>query len=82
LTFATFQRRPLFTDAQLVETVAEQILIAAAKCSFDVIAYCAMPDHVHLVAHGKTDSAELSKFVHKAKQLSGYYGKRVALSAY
>lgn len=78
LTFATFQRRPLFTDAHLVETVVEQILIAAAKCSFDVIAYCAMPDHAHVVAHGKTDSAELPRFVHKAKQLSGYYGKRVA----
>jgi REP element-mobilizing transposase RayT len=78
LTLATFQRRPLFTDAQLVETVVDQILIAAGKCSFDVIAYCAMPDHVHVIAHGKTDSAELPKFVHKAKQLSGYYGKRVA----
>jgi REP element-mobilizing transposase RayT len=78
LTFSTFQRRPLFTTAELVDTVVEQILIAAAKCRFDVIAYCAMPDHVHVVAHGKTDSTELPEFVHKAKQLSGYYGKRVA----
>lgn len=37
-----------------------------------------MPDHVHVVAHGKSGSAKLPKFIHKAKQLSGYYGKRVA----
>jgi putative transposase len=78
LTLSTFQRRPQFSDAELVAAVVEQILIAAAKCSFDVIAYCAMPDHVHVVAHGNAVSAELLTFVHKAKQLSGYHGKRVA----
>ena len=37
-----------------------------------------MPDHCHLVVHGTTQSATLPDFVHRAKQSSGYYGKRVA----
>jgi putative transposase len=78
LTLSTFQGRSLFTEAASVTVVIEQILIASTRCSFDVIAYCAMPDHCHLVVHGNTESARLPNFMHRAKQLSGYHGKRVA----
>ena len=37
-----------------------------------------MPDHLHAAACGKSELADLPAFVHKAKQLSGYYGKRIA----
>lgn len=77
LTFSTFQRRSLFTEPALVATVIEQILIASGKCGFDVIAYCGMPDHFHLVVCGNIESADLPRFVQRAKQLSGYYGKRI-----
>jgi putative transposase len=57
--------------------VRTQILIAAQACGFEVIAYCFMPDHVHLVAQGVTDAASLPEFMQRAKQRSGYHGKRV-----
>ena len=36
-----------------------------------------MPDHLHLVAQGVTDAASLPEFMQRAKQRSGYHGKRV-----
>jgi REP element-mobilizing transposase RayT len=35
-----------------------------------------MPDDLHLVAHGMTDTASLPEFMQRAKQRSGYHGKR------
>jgi putative transposase len=37
-----------------------------------VIAYCFMPDHVHLLVEGCSDAADGRAFVHQAKQRSGY----------
>jgi putative transposase len=57
--------------------VRTQILIAAQACGFEVIAYCFMPDHVHLVVRSMTEAASLPDFMQRAKQRSGYHGKRV-----
>jgi len=35
-----------------------------------------MPDHVHLLVHGQTDTAECKRFIAAAKQYSGYYYSR------
>ena len=36
------------------------------------IAYCFMPDHVHLLVEGLSEAADALAFVHRAKQLSAY----------
>jgi putative transposase len=67
----------VFVEPEPVELVTAQFLRAAAELSFDLIAYCFMPDHVHVVAEGKSEDADLKRFVSRAKQLSGYhYGQR------
>jgi putative transposase len=53
--------------------VCAQILRAAREQSFEITAYCYMPDHVHLLVSGVTDTSDCLRFVKAAKQYSGYY---------
>jgi REP-associated tyrosine transposase len=77
LTFSSFERRPLFEDHELVETVKMHFLNAAAACDFEITAYCFMPDHLHTLVKALSQTASLPKFVKRAKQMSGYHGKQV-----
>jgi putative transposase len=72
LTFCTDFRKRVFVDATSVTLVAHQILRAANQTHFAIIAYCFMPDHVHLVAEGTRDDSDLLRFIKLAKQLSGF----------
>src|SRR6185295_20035688 len=72
LTFCTARRLPWFAHADVVQLVLEQILQSAKLFDMDVIAYCFMPDHVHLLVEGYSDGADAIAFVHQAKQRSGY----------
>lgn len=76
LTFVTFARNVLFTEEQAVSLVWEQFLRACAEKQFEVLAYCFMPDHVHLIVEGMSDESDLKLFVKLAKQYSGYYYRR------
>ena len=76
LTFVTYSRRRVFTAADVVDLALTQILRAAEKHSFKVIAYCFMPDHVHLVVEGLSDDSNLKSFAKLAKQYAGYYYAR------
>ena len=76
LTFGTDSRRAIFTSEGPVELAKGQILRAARETQFAVIAYCFMPDHLHLLVHGQQDDADLKRFVARAKQYSGYYHAR------
>ena|SRR5581483_1580261 len=72
LTFCTSQRKPLFRDATTVALVLQHIAVAATLADFDVLAYCFMPDHVHLLVEGCSDCSDARAFVHRAKQTSGF----------
>ena len=76
LTFCTLDRVPLFTTRDVVDPVKSQILRAASERAFDVIAYCFMPDHVHIVVAGVSEHSDLKAFLKLAKQLSGYGYKK------
>jgi putative transposase len=71
LTFCTRERRAVFRDASVASMVVEQILRAARRFEFEVLAYCLMPDHVHLLVHGRSERSDLHRFVKRAKQSSG-----------
>jgi putative transposase len=72
LTFCTAGRRRCFVDGAIVTLVRDQILRSAERFDFVVVAYCFMPDHLHLLIEGTTDGADAIAFVHQAKQRSGY----------
>ena len=76
LTFCTHRRRPYFDKSDVVESVRAQILRAMTQHQFLCIAYCYMPDHLHLLIEGLTDGADLLAFTKASKQYSAYYFKQ------
>ncbi len=72
LTFCAFERNKVFVKDATVDMVARQFLRAAVNLGFTVIAYCFMPDHVHLVVEGIREDSDLKQFMSRAKQFSGY----------
>src|SRR5436190_4625102 len=60
------------STARQIEVVREQILRAATDDSFAVIAYCFMPDHVHLLVEASSDASDCLRFIKRAKQFSGF----------
>jgi putative transposase len=77
LTICTHARAVVFTDHAVVEPILLQIRQAAVASAFAILAYCFMPDHVHLMVEGETDDADLKRFVKAWKQKTGFeYSKR------
>ncbi len=68
------RQRELVGD--FAETCAGTLLEAASKSSFSVMAYCLMPDHVHVLLHGTTADADLVEYVKLFKQITGFAFKR------
>ncbi len=73
LTFYTDRRRHLFSNPGAVALVLKQISRAAIEHRFAVIAYCFMPDCVHLLIEGQSDLSDGKRFISRAKQYSGFY---------
>jgi REP element-mobilizing transposase RayT len=61
----------VFRDPVVVNLVNTQIVRTAAAECFAVLAYCFMPDHVHLLVRGLTREASLERFAKMTKQRSG-----------
>jgi putative transposase len=77
LTLCTARRRPLFVSGPVVTRVLSQILRASVEHDVAVLAYCFMPDHVHLLVEGQTARSDGKRFIVRAKQYSGYdYSKQ------
>jgi putative transposase len=72
----------VFIDKDIVQSVLDDIERVADAEHFRVLAYCFMPDHLHLLVQGETDTADLQRFVKGWKQMTGFkhakeYGSRL-----
>lgn len=76
LTFVTRQRARAFTDPTVVDLCLCDFEKSALRCGFEVLAYCFMPDHLHLLVSGP-ENASLTEFARRFKQLSSYHSKRL-----
>jgi putative transposase len=72
LTFCTDWKRKWFENADAVELVLSQFLRVAANEGFAILAYCFMPDHVHLLIEGLREDSDARKLIIKAKQCSAH----------
>jgi putative transposase len=72
LTACTHQRRPWFSEARFASELASQIPPFFAGQRLDVLAYCVMPDHVHLLLEGTSEDSNLREAVSRWKQSTGY----------
>ncbi len=73
VTICVNKRIPLFINDNIVAVFVEMLGYAAERWSCSVVAYCFMPDHVHLLLQGKDPNADLWRVVSDFKQKSGYW---------
>ena len=77
LTFCTYSRRCVFTKQERVDLTLLQIERSAVEEQFALVAYCFMPDHLHLLVEGHGSSSDCRRFISRAKQFSGFYYSKV-----
>ncbi len=77
ITLVAYREKPCFADeATVIETIRHLSESAGAN-DFDVLCYCFMPEHLHLLIEGCATS-DLRRFVRLFKQKSSYGHKRSA----
>ena len=76
LTFCTHDRRRAFTTVEIVDKVLTQFLRACARDGFEIIAYCFMADHVHLLVGGMRRDSDLVRWITIKKQFSAVSYRR------
>ena len=72
ITIGTYKRMSYFTKDNVVNSLIAYLHDVSTEHVFDVVVYCFMPDHLHLVLKGKSEESSLLKFVHSFKQKTGY----------
>ena len=68
----TFRRERYFSDIATGERSRTQLLETAARWGVEIIAYCFMPDHLHLLVGGKSEQASSRKWADAFRQTSGF----------
>jgi putative transposase len=76
LTICTWQRRTWFEDEPAATWMTEQIKQFFEARRFAVIAFCVMPDHVHLLLEGLAEDADLKAVMHVWKLTTAFEWKQ------
>jgi len=71
MVFSTCRQLPLLAIADVVETCLHRLGEASERHAFQVLAYCFMPTHLHLLIVGSEDS-HLLAFVKHFKQTTSF----------
>ena len=72
LTTCTAQRHRAFERADIAQSCMLQLRRSAAAHAFALAAYCFMLDHVHVLAYGTAEDADLQEFVVHFKKLTAF----------
>jgi putative transposase len=72
LTFCVMNRRRVFVTPAPVDESLSEISLVAGLYLFDVLAYCFMPDHLHVQVAGTSESSNLITFAHQLKQRTAF----------
>ena len=76
LTLCAQGREARFNQPVLAQRLVELMHESAEAEGFQIVAFCFMPDHVHLLAGGRGADSDLQAFVKGFKQRSGFWFKR------
>lgn len=68
VTLCFHNRRRLGTNARIARWIIDELRKYAAACEFFVHAYCVMPDHLHILVAGASETSNMLKFVMSFKQ--------------
>jgi len=69
-------RRPYLQDPETAQLALSRLVTSAAHASFRLHAFCAMPDHLHFLAHGIEPVSDLLEFVRVFKQRTAFEFKK------
>jgi putative transposase len=72
LTSCAAFRRPLFANPAVATRVTQQLVHDAVLFDFAVLAYCLMPDHLHALVEARSERSDLTAFVKRFKQTTGF----------
>ena len=72
ITLGTENRAKFFSDLSTGRWLLGKLMEIAAEFDFSLHAYCVMPDHLHFISEGLSDTCDLVKFVDAFKQRTAY----------
>ena len=72
VTVCTENRDTFFADRTTARWLLEKLIDNAAGFNFTLHAYCVMPDHLHFLCEGLTDTCNLIHLVDRFKQRTSY----------
>jgi len=75
ITICTHQKSSYFRNKQAINIIFPILQQVSVQFKFTILAYCFMPDHLHLLLAGDENSS-LQNFVKIFKQESGFYFKQ------
>jgi REP element-mobilizing transposase RayT len=76
VTICTHQRQHVLACDDSAALIRTQLQITAGENGMAVIAYCLMPDHMHLLPEGTHDDADFLTFMRAFKQRTAFYWKQ------
>lgn len=76
ITILTDERKRIFTDQEISHLILGILKETAREKGFELLTYCLMPDHLHLLVAGKRENSNLKQFISLFKQKSGFEFKR------
>ena len=72
VTICAYHRLRAFEDTGFAREAQEKLLRTAERFGFALIAYCLMPDHVHLLPFGRREDSDLRAFVRSWNTQTGF----------
>ena len=73
VTIGTEDRAKWFVQPQLVTYCIDALRLSCEAAGFDLLAYCFMPDHVHLLVETEAEGNDLIRLIHRFKQRTGWW---------
>jgi len=80
LTLCVRDRKRVFTDGALVDALLSLLAKNCSSHRFAIYAFCFMPDHLHLILVGESDSSELARLVRAFKGAATAEARRLGVS--
>ena len=72
VTLCCERRRRVFANSERAAWLVEKLREKSDEHGFEVLAYCVMPDHFHVLAQGKDYASDLLAFVQGLKQTTAH----------
>ena len=76
VTLTTTHRLPVFEDIEAGRRAEGTLKVGARQLGFELLAYCFMPDHLHVLLQGHRVDSDLLRFVQRFKQVTSFEFKR------